>query len=421
MKTKRFLALLAAVIFMAMASFNCAPSQPGDPDNPIDTFAGSTTPTQVVEVSFVYDEELAYQAEQKTDESAFISMVKDEIDKTAEILATGIGIKPAAVTPDFPPGYVAIGGDAVVATPACKYDPYNPACRIDISSSCASGVCNASITIPIASWRVIWFFYAGQIQVGRMSLTSAQMTPNTTYYLANFMTIAGDTIPNTSPLHKTWPGACVRVDRPTSTTIEVNRGVAAQTKCQDTLFAVDFYAIGDSGWVQPVTGLGLLDDDLLAWTGVNTNDGDQKIKSTLLPPTVVSGSTLFPRLLWNVAATPAPAYTHTFASVTSGMSYWIGHYSHDRGLASDSGQIAPLKGGDYIRTRRYDTASRTFVTTPSCGGTGYGIELVNMLNLNYLTPATDPFYVLQVQSTNPTTYCPVQGADTRPVIFGFGT
>ena len=410
MKTVKLLAVMAVMIFMAM-TLGCA-SVPGDPDNPINNNPPDTK-TQVVEVSFIYDQTLATQAEAQTTPSSFVSMVADEIKSGLKTLAMAGGITPTAIIPDFPPTYVGIGGDAVISNPACRTDPYNVACRTDISASCSSGVCNVSIAIPVGTWRSLWFFYAGQIQVAHMSLTSTMSTPNQVW-LNNFGTLSGDTMPATNPLHKTWPAACVKVDRPTTTTIEVNRNVAAQPNCQDILLQYELYDIGDSADNR-------LDDDLLVWTGVNTHDGDQKVKSTLLPPTVVSGSTLFPRLLWNVAATPQPAYTHRFASVTSGMAFWIAVYSHDRGLFALPGQISPIKGGVYVRTYRYDTATHTFQAAVACGGSGYGIELINMLNLNYLIPANDPFYVLQVQGTTPATSCPIQGADTRPVIFGYQT
>jgi hypothetical protein len=381
MKTLKIFLTVLAVIFASMTFIGCAESVPGDPDNPINNQPPGT-PTEVVELSFVYDQALA------------------------DVAAASGGIKPTAITPGFPPTYVAIGGDAV--NPTCK-DPFNAACRTDISSSCAAGVCNVSIAIPVGTWRVIWFYYDGQVQVAHMSLTSTMSTPNQTW-LNNFMTIAGDTIPGTLPNHKTWSGACVRVDRPTATTIEVNRNVNLQTNCQETLSAYDLYVNGDSADNR-------LDDDLLAWIGLNTHEGDIKVKW----PVMAAGSTVFPRMLWNTAATPAPAYTHRLSSVTSGQSFYLAVYSHDRGGAALPGQIAPIKGGVYVRTYRYDTVSHTFQATIACGGTGFGIELVNMQNLNYLTPTADPFYVLQVQGTNTTTYCPIQGADTRPAVFGFGT
>jgi len=419
MKTLKILFAVMVVVIFTTLAIGCAPSQPGDPDNPIDTWNGSTT-TEIMQVSFTYDQTLANQAEVQTTPSTFISMAKDDIVKA---VVTFVGeakevILPErpnvrAITPDFPPTYVGLGGDAVISNPACKTDPYNVACRTDISSSCSSGVCNVSIAIAVGTWRSIWFYYAGQIQVAHMSVTSAQSTPNQTW-LNNFGTLAGDTMPATNPLHKTWPAACIRVDRPTATTVVVNRNVAAQTNCQDGLVSYDLYDIGDAADNR-------LDDDLIPWNGTTTHDGDQKLKSTLLPATVVSGSTLFPRLLWNPAATPAPAYTHRFASLTTGQAFWIAVYSHDRGAFALPGQISPIHGGVYVRTYRYDTTTHTFGAAIACGNTGYGIELVNMLNLNFLNPLTDPFYVMQVQSTTPATSCPVQGPDTRPVIFGFGT
>lgn len=441
MKTMTVLTAMAVMILMALA-ISCATPQDGDSNQPINNWVN--VPLEdgytVMTINFVYDEALANSQPAESlmlenDQATDNESVNENGININDVLKTALaylGISPEpvpdlelksigtdivgggniginAITPDFPPTYVGLGGDAV--NPLCD-DPWNLGCLTDISLNCSIGVCNAQVAIPVGTWRTIWFYYAGQIQVAHMSLTSAQATPNQNW-LNNFMTINGDALPVTDPLHRSSPAACVRVDRPTATTIEVNRNVAAQTNCQETLLAYELYVIGDSADNR-------LDDDLLAWTGVNTNDGDMKLKSTLLPSTVISGSILFPRMLWNTAATPQPAYTHRFASVTSGQSLWFAVYSHDRGAASLPGQISTIKGGDYVRTYVYNTTTHTFATVPTCGGSGFGVELVNMLNLNYLLP-TDPFYILQIQGTTPATGCPIQGADTRPVIFGFGT
>jgi hypothetical protein len=181
-------------------------------------------------------------------------------DQTLVVQGSSSTIKPNAITPDFPPSYVAIGGDAI--NPNCK-DPYNVACHIDISANCSLGVCNVAIAVPVGTWRTIWYFYAGQAHVFMMSLNSTKSTPNRTW-LSSYMMIDGDTLPVTNPFHRTWRGACVRVDRTTPTTIEVNRNIALQTNCQEITTAHD---------------ISVKDEDLVPYTGSDSHDGQIKLRT----------------------------------------------------------------------------------------------------------------------------------------------
>ncbi len=395
MKTVKELVTLAVVMVMAVTfGIGCAENDgSGKSSDPI----GPGPDTGLV-LNWTYDENasnLVWDSDVLTPWLGEDGVWRMLVEGAMNAVVRGIN----AITPGFDPAYVAIGGDAV--NPTCN-NPFNPACRIDISGNCNAGVCSASVNLPIGSWNSIWFWYDGQVRVDHISLTAAGQT----WQLVNYGTLSADTWPVTSPLHQAWPAACVRVDRPTPTTIVVNRDVANNPRCQEILYVLELYATGDSS-------VNVLDDKFIPWNGLQANEGDMKIKTTLLPPTVQAGSTLFPRVLWNASATPAPAYTHRFASVTSGMSHWLAFYSHDRGDFAPPGALAPIHGGVSIRTYRYG-AGWAIPTTPNCT-----TELQNMQNLYEIDPLLLPFYVLQMQGVNTTSNCIIQGVDTRSQIFGF--
>ncbi|MCX6740444.1 MAG: hypothetical protein NTZ49_04425 [Candidatus Parcubacteria bacterium] len=378
---------MAVMILMTMLS-GCTKPAPGNGNNPIGAQPNDPRASEMT-VSWTYDTPGSLKWE-----SGDLTPIKDSDDGLWKMLYDPAGVSPTAITPGFPPGYVAIGGDAI--NPTCN-NPYNPACRTDISSNCTNGVCTASVNLPIGSWNGIWFWYDGQVRVDHITLSAGTQS----WPLVNYSVIAGDTAPTTNPLHQSWVAACVRIDRPTPTTIDVNRDVANNARCQEVIYNIEIWANGDSS-------VNVLDDKFVPWNGLQAHEGDMKIKSTLLPPTVQSGSTLFPRIVWNTNA-----YIHRISSVAASSSWWLAFYSHDRGDTAPPNLLSPIHGGVSIRTYRYG-AGWAIPTTPNCT-----TELQNMINLNTINPLLEPFYVLQVTGINTTSNCVTQGVDTRSQIFGF--
>lgn len=397
MKRKVLTAFLAMILMvLSTLTLNCAAPSSSDPDDPAkpDPGPGPGEMSVALKYTIPQDEWAAMNAGLVPGNPT--KGISDEWNYDDDSTADLGNINPAAITPGPSPTYVGIGGFAVkeAACTDLKHSPYSPGCLRDVTSYCPGGICNVPLNVSKADDLDIYFFYGGVVHPENITV----VLNSTNYQLDKFASmmsnpslLAGDSA------QRQWVTACFRIDQNTSGIPSLSTANPFCTYTQNQLWVAEVAITGVS-FAASVT------DPYSPYDGTQVHDGDILIRGTVLPQTLVLPATDdFPRILWG-----GTLYSHVIGIFASNMGGTLAAYSSSRSPTAPPGDISPLLGGVFIRTKRVGS------TTYTCNISNPLAELHHITAIGTVTQGGSgrvvPMLYYNFAGFNATTGCVTQGA-----------